>query len=47
MQVVLNRMNTHVLLASSTDIDDARICILDDLKRCGVLAQAIGGIPIF
>jgi hypothetical protein len=40
-------MNTYVFLASSTDFDAATVCILDELKRCGVLTQGIGAKLVF
>lgn len=39
--------NTDVVLTGSTDFDAATARILDELKRRGVLAQAIGAKPIF
>jgi bifunctional enzyme CysN/CysC len=39
--------NTDVLLSGPTDFDAATVRILDELKRRGVLAQAIGAKPIF
>lgn len=39
--------NTDVVLTGPTDFDAATACILDELKRRGVLAQAIGAKPIF
>jgi bifunctional enzyme CysN/CysC len=39
--------NTDVVLSGPTDFDVATARILDELKRRGVLAQAIGAKPIF
>ncbi|MDH4370820.1 MAG: GTP-binding protein [Nitrospira sp.] len=39
--------NTDVTLSGPTDFDAATARILDELKRRGVLAQAIGAKPIF
>ncbi|MDF0650226.1 MAG: adenylyl-sulfate kinase [Nitrospira sp. LK265] len=39
--------NTDVVLTGPTDFDAATARILDELKRRGVLAQAIGAKPIF
>ena len=39
--------NTDVVLSGPTDFDAATARILDELKRRGVLAQAIGAKPIF
>lgn len=39
--------NTDVVLAGPTDFDAATARILDELKRRGVLAQAIGAKPVF
>ena len=39
--------NTDVVLTGSTDFDAATTRILDELKRRGVLAQAIGAKPVF
>jgi len=39
--------NTDVVLTGPTDFDAATTRILDELKRRGVLAQAIGAKPIF
>ncbi|MFY4728897.1 hypothetical protein, partial [Nitrospira sp. BLG_2] len=39
--------NTDVILTGPTDFDVATARILDELKRRGVLAQAIGAKPIF
>jgi bifunctional enzyme CysN/CysC len=39
--------NTDVVLSGPTDFDAATARILDELKRQGVLAQAIGAKPIF
>jgi bifunctional enzyme CysN/CysC len=39
--------NTDVVLSGPTDFDSATARILDELKRRGVLAQAIGAKPIF
>ncbi|HWF59246.1 MAG TPA: GTP-binding protein [Nitrospira sp.] len=39
--------NTDVVLAGPTDFDAATTRIIDELKRRGVLAQAIGAKPIF
>jgi bifunctional enzyme CysN/CysC len=39
--------NTDVLLTGPTDFDAATARILDELKRRGVLAQAIGAKPVF
>ena len=39
--------NTDVVLIGPTDFDAATARILDELKRRGVLAQAIGAKPIF
>jgi bifunctional enzyme CysN/CysC len=39
--------NTDVVLTGPTDFDAATLRILDELKRRGVLAQAIGAKPIF
>jgi bifunctional enzyme CysN/CysC len=36
-----------VILSGPTDFDAATASILDELKRRGVLAQAIGAKPIF
>ncbi len=40
-------LNTDVVLTGPTDFDAATARILDELKRRGVLAQAIGAKPIF
>ena len=39
--------NTDVILSGPTDFDAATARILDELKRRGVLAQAIGAKPVF
>jgi len=39
--------NTDVVLTGPTDFDAATARILDELKRRGVLAQAIGAKPVF
>lgn len=39
--------NTDVFLSGPTDFDGATARILDELKRRGVLAQAIGAKPVF
>lgn len=39
--------NTDIVLACPTDFEAATARILDELKRRGVLAQAIGAKPIF
>ncbi len=39
--------NTDVVLAGPTDFDAATARVLDELKRRGVLAQAIGAKPVF
>ncbi|MGB4068709.1 MAG: GTP-binding protein [Nitrospira sp.] len=39
--------NTDVVLSGPTDFDAATARILDELKRRGVLAQAIGAKPVF
>jgi bifunctional enzyme CysN/CysC len=39
--------NTDVLLTGPTDFDAATARVLDELKRRGVLAQAIGAKPVF
>ncbi len=39
--------NTDVVLSGPTDFDAATTRILDELKRRGVLAQAIGAKPVF
>lgn len=39
--------STDVVLAGPTDFDGATVRILDELKRRGVLAQAIGAKPVF
>ncbi|TKB90681.1 MAG: adenylyl-sulfate kinase [Nitrospira sp.] len=39
--------NTDVALSGPTDFDGATARILDELKRRGVLAQAIGAKPVF
>jgi len=39
--------NTDIILAGLTDFGAATARILDELKRHGVLAQAIGAKPIF
>ena len=39
--------NTDVVLTGPTDFDSATARIVDELKRRGVLAQAIGAKPIF
>lgn len=39
--------NTDVVLAGPTDFDAATARILDELKRRGVLALAIGAKPVF
>jgi len=39
--------NTDVVLVGPTDFDAATARILDELKRRGVLAQAIGAKPVF
>jgi bifunctional enzyme CysN/CysC len=39
--------NTDIVLSGPTDFDAATKCILEELKRHGVLAQAIGAKPTF
>ena len=39
--------NTDLVLSGPTDFDTATRRILEELKRRGVLAQAIGAKPIF
>jgi len=39
--------NTDVVLTGPTDFDAATVRIIDELKRRGVLAQAIGAKPVF
>ena len=39
--------NTDVVLSGPTDFDGATARIIDELKRRGVLAQAIGAKPVF
>ena len=39
--------STDVILTGPTDFDAATARVLDELKRRGVLAQAIGAKPVF
>jgi len=39
--------NTDIVLSGPTDLDDATKQIMDELKKRGVLAQAIGAKPTF
>jgi len=39
--------NTDIVLSGPTDLDKATKQIMDELKKRGVLAQAIGAKPTF